>query len=274
MIHPTRRALDVVLAGVLVAVTSSTAWAVDGVVLIDQNRALAGNVTPGDAPGFPITISVSGSYRLASNLTVPNENTTAIDVTTAAGSVAIDLNGFTIHGPTVCDTSIPPVCSPVAADPSNIFGSGDGIRSGASESLTVRNGAIAGMGRYAVFSFNAPTVLIDSVQVRFSGLGGLFLGGGTVSNSLLTRNGGNAIALNQGIVINNIITRTAGDGVISTGFPVNAIDNQIGQSGGVGINFAASGAYKGNLLFSNFGGNVSGSGLQTGTNACNGAPCP
>ena len=42
--------------------------AADGVVGIDQNSALAGSVTPGDAPGFPVTISQSGSYRLTGNL--------------------------------------------------------------------------------------------------------------------------------------------------------------------------------------------------------------
>src|SRR2546426_5014835 len=80
--------------------------AVDGVVLINQSNALAGNVTPGDAPGFPVTISVSGSYRLSSNLTVPDANTNAIEIKTSG--VTIDLNGFSILGPTVCSTS----CSP------------------------------------------------------------------------------------------------------------------------------------------------------------------
>lgn len=69
------------------------ARAVDGVVLIDQNRALAGAVTPGDAPGFPITISLPGSYRLASNLTPPLYKN-AIEVT--AANVTIDLNGFSL----------------------------------------------------------------------------------------------------------------------------------------------------------------------------------
>src|SRR5437588_2480577 len=86
-------------------------YAVDGVILIDQNRALAGNVTPGDAPGFPVTISVAGSYRLSGNLTVPDANTTAIEVT--ADSVTIDLNGFSIIGPTVCTGSPVTSCSPV-----------------------------------------------------------------------------------------------------------------------------------------------------------------
>ena len=42
------------------AAISSSLYAVDGVVLIDQNHALAGSVTPGDAPGFPVTISQPG----------------------------------------------------------------------------------------------------------------------------------------------------------------------------------------------------------------------
>ena len=37
------------------------AYAVDGVIEINQARALAGGVTPGDTAGFPVTISVSGS---------------------------------------------------------------------------------------------------------------------------------------------------------------------------------------------------------------------
>ncbi len=44
-----------------------------GVVIIvfTQADAIAGNVTPGDTPGFPVTLSVAGaSYRLGSSLTV------------------------------------------------------------------------------------------------------------------------------------------------------------------------------------------------------------
>src|SRR5262245_61882258 len=83
----------------LVAIPISS-YAVDGVVLIDQDRALAGNVTFGDAPGFPVTISQSGSYRLSGNLTVANADTTVIQIT--ADSVTLDLNGFSIIGPAIC----------------------------------------------------------------------------------------------------------------------------------------------------------------------------
>src|SRR5436309_3680687 len=119
---------------------SCTLYAVDGVVLIDQNRALAGNVTPGDAAGFPVTISVSGSYRLSGNLTVPDANTTAILIT--AEDVAIDLNGFSILGSTVC-SGFPTSCSPT--------GSGHGITGGAVKNISAFNGDIRGMGAGGIF---------------------------------------------------------------------------------------------------------------------------
>jgi hypothetical protein len=71
-----------------------SAYAVDGVVLIDQARAMAGGVTPGDAPGFPVTISRAGSYRLSGSLDVPSE-TNGIEIT--AARVTLDLNGFSVR---------------------------------------------------------------------------------------------------------------------------------------------------------------------------------
>ena len=67
--------------------------------LITQAKVNTGNFTPGDAPGFPLTISVRGAYKLTGNLTVPNADTTAIQIT--ADNVTLDLNGFGIYGPAV-----------------------------------------------------------------------------------------------------------------------------------------------------------------------------
>ena len=116
-----------VLAGALLAVS---VYGVDGVVLIDQNRALAGNVTPGDTAGYPITLSQPGSYRLSSNLTVPF-NLTAIEVTTPF--VIIDLNGFTISGP-IAPLSSAPVLNSNSHE-------GIGLRNG-----VIRNFAFANLG--------------------------------------------------------------------------------------------------------------------------------
>ena len=262
------------LLGTTILAGVSPAGAVDGVVLIDQNRALAGNVTPGDTPGFPVTISLSGSYRLSGNLTVPDQNTNAIEITSSAAAVSIDLNGFAIQGPTLCDASIPPVCAPTAADPSNVFGPGTGIRSSATGTVTVRNGTIRGMGRFAMFVVGAPLVIVDGVHVRDGGLGGLFLGIANVYNSTASRNGGAGISINQGVLKGNLITRNAGSGIQSTGFPLTVLDNTILQNSAFGIDFAATGAYGNNVLSSNLGGAIGGSGIQASGNVCNGVACP
>ena len=78
-----------------IALAPLTALAVDGVVLIDQNKALAGGATPGDTPGFPVTISQPGSYRLSGNLTLPT-GMNGIEI--QVPNVTIDLNGFSIIG--------------------------------------------------------------------------------------------------------------------------------------------------------------------------------
>src|SRR5262245_45192224 len=91
--------LRIVCLWILVAIPIS-AHAANGVIPIDQDRALAGNVTLAEAAGFPVTISQSGSYRLFGNLTVTNVDTTVIQVT--ADSVTLDLNGFSIIGPAIC----------------------------------------------------------------------------------------------------------------------------------------------------------------------------
>lgn len=128
------------LAVAALAGGSFSVHAVDGVTLIDQSRALAGGVTPGDLPGFPITLSRAGSYRLAGNLTVSDANTTAIEVT--AGNVTVDLNGFEVRGPVSC--LFPPTsCSPL--------GTGKGVNG----ATRVTNGSVTGMGSVGV---NAGTV--------------------------------------------------------------------------------------------------------------------
>jgi hypothetical protein len=115
------------LAYLAVALVPLTSSAVDGVFLIDQNRALAGSVTPGDTPGFPIVISQPGSYRLSGSLTVPAA-VNAIMITVP--NVTLDLNGFAI------------VTTPVTPPASSY-----GIFSrtaGAASNIVVRNGTITG----------------------------------------------------------------------------------------------------------------------------------
>jgi hypothetical protein len=78
-----------------VLLSASPAIALDGEVLISQQMANAGGITPNDDPGFPVTISRTGKYKLIGNLNVPADKN-AFDVT--AHNVTIDLNGFRIAG--------------------------------------------------------------------------------------------------------------------------------------------------------------------------------
>jgi hypothetical protein len=80
-----RQALFTILAAIFIP---ASAFAVDGVVLINQSTVMA-------AGGFPYTISQSGSYKLSGNLTVP-ANSSGIMIT--ASSVILDLNGFSVAG--------------------------------------------------------------------------------------------------------------------------------------------------------------------------------
>jgi hypothetical protein len=116
------------MLALMLAGLSGSAFAVDGTILIDQNRALAGNVTPGDTPGFPITISQPGSYRLSGNLRPPTD-TRAIEI--ASNDVTFDLNGFAIIG-----------------DASGPFNNVRGISDvGTRTRIAIRNGSISGFNR-------------------------------------------------------------------------------------------------------------------------------
>ena len=105
-----RRTAVLALAMVLVA---ACAFAVDGIVLINQSTVTAGG-------GFPYIINQPGSYRLSGNLTAPL-NIGAIQL--ASDGITLDLNGFTIQ----CSVLLPNVMH--CLDQTGIY-SNDVIRNG------------------------------------------------------------------------------------------------------------------------------------------------
>jgi len=124
-----------VLAALVCLLEPALASAGDGVIEINQVRALAGGINgslASDPPGFPIVLTQPGSYRLTSDLVVPAKMT-GIRLETAGAR--IDLNGFAITGPFVCS---PGTCFPLSGsgiDRPNLF---------TGERTTVRNGEISG----------------------------------------------------------------------------------------------------------------------------------
>lgn len=239
-----------VVGALVVGGMASTAEAVDGVTLINQLFALAGFVTPGDAPGYPVTITRPGSYRLSGNLQVPDENTTAIVI--QADDVTLDLNGFGIFGPTVCSIVefFGLVCSPT--------GSGDGVQGGCgADNVTVMNGTVRGMGREGIFLCNAR---IERVSAVSNGGDGIFVSSGQVVRSTARSNGANGIQCSISPPGCTVVGNTA-------------LGNKF-----VGL-FINHGGYVHNVFADNNGGNANpqigvGSGAeQMGGNVCGGALC-
>jgi hypothetical protein len=217
------------LASTLLA-AAPAAFAADGQILINQAKAMAGGVTPGDAPGFPVTISQSGSYKLVGDLTVPDENTNGVEIggSSVPFDVTLDLNGFAIVGPTVCPFSGGP-CAPL--------GTGDGIHvilvgSTAVATVAIYNGTVRGMGRDGITgSVSNLGMLIDRVRAVSNGSDGIFAGTGVVTNSLAIRNGLRGIVGNVSNVQDNVAYR-------------NDFGISLGSGGGAGGNVSASNTTK------------------------------
>lgn len=183
--------------------------AVDGVVLIGQAQALAGNVTPGDTPGFPITISVPGSYRLSGNLTVPDANTDALSIT--VDNVTIDLNGFSILGPSVC-TGTPGIISAViSCSPS---GSGKGVNGNSRSYITVVNGSIRGMGEYAINLVGIGNH-VEKVHAESNG-SGILVAFGVVQGNTSSFNFNDGFNVEFGVVSGNMSVGNQRYGVIAS----------------------------------------------------------
>ena len=129
------------LFGLIFALGFVFASPVSAQVLITHSKALAGNVTPGDAAGFPVTLSIAGSYKLASNL-LPGAGLDGI--VAAAEDISIDLNGFRIAGGPAGGTNNARF---------GIWGQGD--------RLTVKNGTI---GAFAGVAIHAPDRLYLTIE--------------------------------------------------------------------------------------------------------------
>lgn len=71
-------------------------------IAINASAAAAGGVTPGDAPGYPVTLSQAGAYKLTGNLSLTSADPNSVIVHITAANVDLDLNGFTIASYNVC----------------------------------------------------------------------------------------------------------------------------------------------------------------------------
>jgi parallel beta-helix repeat protein len=173
--------LRAILPSVVLLLSSVTSLhAGEGVLEINQACAVNTGCFSGDASGYPVTIdgSAGRSYRLTSDLVVPDQNTDGIRV--ASPSVSIDLGGFEIAR-AVCVGALT-IC--------RLSGTGSGVTRTASfpRGTSVKNGSVIGMGLYGV-DLGEQSQVMD-LRVRWSGSDGIRVDGGSVvSGSSAFENG-------------------------------------------------------------------------------------
>ena len=183
------------------------AFATDGVLEINQTCAVQTGCFVGDTAGFPVTISGGGSYRLTSDLVLPNNDVIGIDLQGIPKIVTIDLNGFEIR-----------LCN----DPGNLFctpgGSGIGIRAidppGSDVNVvTVINGAVRNLGAGIILSKDAH---VDRVRAHGNRGDGIVVGDRSiVSNSQSVLNQGHGIVTNgESRITGNIASNNSGSGIV------------------------------------------------------------
>lgn len=178
---------------------SISAFAVDGVVLINQNTVMA-------AGGFPYRITQSGSYRLTGNLVVTSANLRdaladgAIEI--SADNVSLDLNGFTISGPGTC-TGSPQACTNSLV-PAGI--------SSFNNDISIFNGSVRGMGAGISTTGRAR---VEDVNVTQNSANGIVVGNGIVRHCTMTQNGRDGIDSFGGVVESNLVLSNFNVGIVS-----------------------------------------------------------
>lgn len=163
------------------------ALASNGVLEINATCALQTGCFTGDTPGYPVTLSQPGSYRLTGNLAQVDAATTVLRAT--ANDVSIDLGGFEISGPFSCP-----------GNPANCAAAGIGYAVDANDvgGANVKNGAVRGTARGI---FLGDHCAVSDVRVIETTNHGIFAGTGCSLNRILVaRNGNHGVQLANGSV--------------------------------------------------------------------------
>lgn len=193
----------------------ASAFAGDGRIMINDKKIMAGGITPGDAPGYPATLSLPGSYVLSGNLQAPAGGTAIIADTV---EITIDLNGYRIEGSNLAEY---------------------GIR-GKQRHLTVRNGTVQHFKQTGIEIAGFGSI-VDSVRLAENRMGirasGDFV---KIANSVLINNRDTGIECYRSCrVEGNYIANNADTGLISSGG--TALGNTFEGNGRYGIFMAGPG---------------------------------
>ena len=214
----------------LLLLSAAPALAVDGVLEINHTCAVQTGCFAGDSPGYPVFIdgSAGRSYRLTSDLIVPNENADGILFNTS--DIGIDLNNFAIIG-AGCVGSVTN-CTPTS-------GTGSGIErnSALNRGVSVKNGSVTGMGRFGVFI--GDQAHITNLSVRWNREDGINTSSSsTVSGNTAYQNGRHGINVFTGSTVSGNTANENGSFGITTISSSTISGNTANQNGARGIEAA------------------------------------
>ena len=188
--------------------------AAESEVLISQERATAGGVTPGDEPGFPVTLSAPGRYRLTGNLVVP-EGTDGIVIN--ADNVTLDFGGYVLQG-TMSATG--------ESDATGIASYNDAIE--------IANGVITGFELFAIDSHTVGKYwTISNMRIVSNGMGVSAGGYARVVGNNISSNGNYGLSCQYCLVEGNVVALNRDDGIdVKAG---TVLGNMIADNRGYGI---------------------------------------
>jgi hypothetical protein len=254
---------------VLLMLTLATpAHAVDGVLEINQACAVQTGCFAGDGPGFPVTISQAGSYRLTGALsqTYVAGISTPVDAIRISGDgVHLDLGGFTIS----CENPF----GDCGGNADGIAFSGVGI-----DGARITHGVIRDWPGDGVSLNNSTGTFLGDLHVIGNGGYGIRAGqGATVTDCTIVQNTNRGISAGVGSRISgNTVFSNQSDGIsVTDGSLVES--NAISFNSGFGLDIDFGAAYRGNVFDGNVAGTVTGTGVggNVGANLCNGTTtCP
>ena len=263
------------IAALIALSTAALTTPAAGEIIITHAKALAGNITPGDTPGYPVTISLPGSYKFESTLVVPPGSH---GIVVNNDDVTIDFAGFRLWSGGGAINGIVGFFNSLTIKNGTIANfAGRGIH-GTGHFWSIDNMRIAEVGREGIFATGDSWTIANSQIVGCGG--GIYVQGTNflVRNNLINGNGQRGISLEQtGHVEGNIVAQNGGNAYIGVyiGDSGMVLGNTIVNNGHTGL-YAGSSfvGYGNNTLSGNAGANpeVSG-GFQLHPNTCNGAAC-
>lgn len=202
----------------LLAVAPLMCAAGEGALEINQACAESNGCFSGDAPGFPVEISQSGSYVLTGGLTL-SADTTAIEV--SADRVSIDLRGHSIEGPVTCSGEPVTSCDNLSSP--------DGIAASGRNEITISHGRISGFGGSGIIVGARAT--LEALTLSDHANDGIFAGADAI--------------------IRNVRVQRSADYGLRTGVRANIRDVQIYGNGGRGLEASSATSVTDVIAFSN-----------------------